>query len=255
VPQNPWIRKLENFAPLSDEDKRYLAEIGSQPKRVEADTDIISEGDRPDNVHLIVEGYACRYKILPDGRRQIMAYLIPGDICDLHVFILHEMDHSIGTLAPTRVVYIPRDKILNILESRPNLTRALWWATLQDEAIVREWLVNTGRRDAYRRVSHILCETYYRLRVVDMADNHAFDLPMTQNELADSVGLTPVHVNRMLQRLREEGLIALKGKALTILDPQGLLDAAEFQPNYLHLGEKSEGKAGPDAGNMSEHGR
>ena len=234
---NSWARKLDHFARLSDDDRRHLNGLIIRQVAVDADTDIISDGAVTNAVHVMIEGYACRYKLLPDGRRQIMAYLLPGDICDLHIFILKRMDHAIGALSPCRIVRVPREEILGMLETRPALARALWWATLQDEAILRGWLINMGRRDAYARIAHILCELYLRLRVVGLTNSRAFDLPVTQTELADTLGLTPVSVNRALQRLRHAGLIVLKGRALTLINLQGLADAAEFDPSYLHLNE------------------
>ncbi len=233
---NLWARKLDHFSRLSNDDRHHLDRLITHQKLIDAGTDIITEGNSADDVHVVVEGYGCRYKILPEGSRQIMAYLIPGDICDLHVFILNKMDHSIGALSSCKVVYLPREAILDILETRPALTRALWWATLQDEAILREWLVNMGRRNAYSRVAHLLCELYLRLKIVGLAGDEAFYLPVTQTELADTLGITPVSVNRALQTLRREGLISSKGRMLTILDPGALMDAAASDPSYLHLG-------------------
>src|SRR5215212_2868280 len=134
-----FIRKLEKFGPLSDTDKRLLNEVTANVREFEAKTDIITEGEAPDDVHLILDGFACRFKLTPEGKRQIMAYLVPGDFCDLHVFILNQMDHSIATLSPCSAVDIPRDRILTMLE-RPAIARALWWATLVEEAVLRQWL-------------------------------------------------------------------------------------------------------------------
>ena len=238
---DPLTRKLENFVPLSGEDRRVLADAVRDSRGVGARTDIIREGERPDNVHLVLEGFACRYKFVPDGRRDIMAYMVPGDLCDVHVFILKKMDHSIGTLSACRVVDIPRDRILEMLE-RPAIARALWWSTLVDEATLREWLVNVGRRPAEQRVAHLLCELLMRLQTVGLANGDSYELPITQSDLADTVGLTLVHVNRVLQRLRATGLISLRKKHLVINDARALKEFSKFNPNYLHLGENAEAK-------------
>ena len=236
---DPLSRKLENFAPLSAEDRRFLAEITRQSRRIRGRTDIIREGERADDVRLVLEGFACRYKILPDGKRHIMAYLVPGDLCDVHVFILRAMDHSIGTLSDCRVVDIPRDRILAMLE-RPAIARALWWSALVDEATLREWLVNIGGRPGEQRLAHLFCELLMRLQTVGLADgNNSYELPITQNELGETMGLTLVHVNRVLQRLRAKGLITLRNKHLVINDAQALMEFGQFNPNYLHLGEKA----------------
>ena len=238
---DPLTRKLENFVPLSGEDRRVLADAVRDSRGVGARTDIIREGERPDDVHLVLEGFACRYKFVSDGSRDIMAYMVPGDLCDLHVFILKKMDHSIGTLSACRVVDIPRDRILEMLE-RPAIARALWWSTLVDEATLRERLVNVGRRPAEQRVAHLLCELLMRLQTVGLANGDSYELPITQSDLADTVGLTLVHVNRVLQRLRATGLISLRKKHLVINDAQALKEFSKFNPNYLHLGEKAEAK-------------
>ena len=204
-------------------------------RRIDAHQDIIREGASPDHVHLILDGWAARYKIVPDGARQITAFLIPGDFCDAHVTILRQMDHGITALTPATVAYIPQAAFEALPLGRPELARALWWATLVDEAVLRSWIVNLGRRDAHEGVAHLLCELEVRLRHVGLVQDDRFDLPLTQETLADALGLTAVHTNRVLQRLRSEGLIVLEAGALTILDPAGLRRAAGFDPNYLHV--------------------
>ena len=237
---NPLALKLKRFARLSDDDCRVLDNLATTNARwVEARTDLISEGDKPSHVYLVMEGFACRYKIRPTGKRHIMAYLLPGDFCDLHVFVLNEMDHSLGTLSPCAVVEIPRSRILELLE-RPAIARALWVAALVDEATLREWLVNIGGRPAEERVAHLLCELLLRLRTVGLADGDSYELPITQKELADTMGLSSVHMNRVLQRLRKEKLITLKGSNLVILDIERLTAFSDFDPNYLHLTQRLE---------------
>lgn len=240
---NRLTRKLENFAELSEKDRRFLDEVTATDREVGPRQDLISEGDRPDHVHLVLEGFACRYKLTADGARQIMAYLVPGDFCDLHVFILTEMDHSIATLSPCRIVDIPRRTVLEMTE-RPAVARALWWAALVDEAVLREWLVNMGRREAPERIAHLLCEVLLRLRAVGLADSDSCELPITQGELADTVGLSTVHVNRSLQALRDAGLITLRGGRLVILDAKRLTEFGGFNPNYLHLSARVPGRVG-----------
>lgn len=230
----PLVAKLETIAPLPAADRVVLARLCDGAQLMAARRNIIREGDRPDHVHLIVEGWAARYKLLPDGARQITAFLIPGDFCDIHVTVLAEMDHSIATLTKARVAAVPRAKIRELVE-RPSLARAFWWATLVDEAVLRAWIVNAGRRDAYEAIGHLMCELYVRLRNVGLTTDHRFDLPLTQEEIADALGLTPVHVNRVLQRMRGEDLITLKAGLLTILDYPRLESAAGFNPNYLHI--------------------
>ena len=235
---NRLTRKLEAFGPLPDADRRLLDEVSRDARAVGAKVDLIREGDTPRDVHLILEGFACRYKVLPDGTRQIMAYFVPGDFCDPYVFILKAMDHTIATLSPCKVVKVPRPRILEMMD-RPAIARALWWSTLVDEATLREWLVDIGARTAEQRIGHLLCELLLRLQAVGLASEDGYELPITQAELADTVSLTSVYVNRVLQRLRRDGLIALKGKTLVILDVERLKAFSGFHPNYLHLSDQS----------------
>ncbi|GEO19324.1 Crp/Fnr family transcriptional regulator [Microvirga aerophila] len=235
---NRLTRKLEAFGPLPDADKRLLDEIIRDARSVKPRTDLIREGETPNDVNLILEGFACRYKMTPNGTRQIVAYLVPGDFCDLHVFILKAMDHTIATLSQCQVVKIPRPRILALME-RPAIARAFWWAALVDEATLREWLINVGVRTAEQRVAHLLCELLLRLETVGLTNGDTYELPITQAELADTVGLTAVHVNRVLQRLRGDGLITLKGKNLVILDVARLKALSGFNPNYLHLSDQN----------------
>ena len=236
---SPLVAKLETLAALPQADREALASLCTDARDMEPRRNIIREGDRPDFVHLMVEGWAARYKLLPDGGRQITAFLIPGDFCDLHITILQEMDHSIATLTRARVAYIPRSQ-MDELTGRPGLAKAFWWSTLVDEAVLRGWVVNVGRRDAQEAVGHLICELYVRMKNVGLATGHSFELPLTQEELADALGLTPVHVNRVLQRMRSDDLITLKRGALVILDPGRLADSSGFNPNYLHIRREAE---------------
>jgi CRP-like cAMP-binding protein len=231
---NPLITKLEQFTKLSDEEKRSVEDAIRDVQQFEARQDIIAEGERPEDVHLLLEGWASRYKVLPDGGRSIMAYLIPGDVCDIHITLLNEMDHSIGTLSPAKVAFIPRQKMDTLMRREGNLARALMWSTLVDEAILREWLVNLGHRPADKRIAHLICEMMLRSNAVGLTDDDSFDLPLTQEELADTMGITPVHMNRTLQALRSRNLITTQGKQVLINDVERLMEFADFNPNYLH---------------------
>ena len=205
--KNVLTRKLEVLWPLDQDDEALLAGVVENAYTLKAHQDFIREGDIPSDVHLIVSGIACRYKLLRNGGRQIMAYLLPGDFCDLHVFILDRMDHTIGTLTDCTVVSIPRETILR-LTGRPAIARALWWATLVDESTLREALVNMGRRRAEERVAHFFCEMFTRLEAVGLVTNNRFELPITQSEFGDTLGLSTVHINRTLQQLRHKKLVS-----------------------------------------------
>ncbi|MDR7035830.1 MULTISPECIES: Crp/Fnr family transcriptional regulator [Methylobacterium] len=232
---NLFIKKLELRAQLSDRDRRALEQATAKVVQVDAHRDLISQGDAPEHAFIVLDGFACRYKLLPDGGRSIVAYLIPGDGCDLHASILNQMVHSIGTLTPCRVAAIPYRTIKALAAYHPNIYQALWWSVLVDEAILQEWLVGVGRRSADKQVAHFLCEMMVRLEVVGIIQGNSYNLPITQSELADTAGISHVHVNRVLQNLRHAGLIDQKWRKLHIPDIRALKDFAGFAPDYLHL--------------------
>ncbi len=230
------IRKLEQFTKLSVDDKGILRMLASHNVRqIGPREDIIHEGDKPRHVNLIMEGFACRYKTLEDGRRQIVAFLLPGDICDARMFILKQMDHSIAALSPVKLAEIPGEMFVELTDRSPRIVRAMWWNSLVEEAIAREWTRNVGQRSAFERMGNLLCEFFIRMRAVGLADGTRCELPMTQTEMADALGLSTVHTNRTLQELRSANLITLKGKMLAIPDLDALQDATLFNPNYLHF--------------------
>jgi len=245
--RNPWAMKMEQYTRFSDADRTQLDELISLKQvKFEAREDIVREGERTDHCHLIVAGLACRYKVLSDGNRQIMAFLVPGDLCDAEVFILKEMDHTIGTLTPTTVALIPGLVIEDLLAQPVGLGKALWWGTLTDLGVLRERIVDHGRRDAYVRIAHLIYELLVRYRIVGLANDDSFDFPMTQTDLADATGLSPVHVNRVLQRMREEQLILLRNKRLTVVAPDRLKEIAGFSANYMHLNRAHDTHEGLD---------
>jgi CRP-like cAMP-binding protein len=232
---NPLLRKLTNFTALSTEERKAVDDCCHDVREIGAREDVIAQGDRTGGVKLLLEGFACRYKTLEDGRRQIVAYFVPGDLCDLRVFILKRMDHSIGAIAASRVATIAPDDVLRLMHTYPALTRALWWSTLVEEAIAREWIVNVGQRNASERMAHLFCELLYRFRAVGLNDGLSCTLPLTQVELAETLGLSSVHVNRTLQGLRRQNLITLNGGTLTIQDLPALEEMSFFNAEYLHL--------------------
>jgi CRP-like cAMP-binding protein len=237
---NPLLRKLANFTKLSEEESTAVIECTSDVHDFAAREDVISQGDRTGGVKLLLEGFACRYKVLEDGRRQIVAYFVPGDLCDLRVFILKRMDHSIGAVVASKVATISPENVLKLTSTYPTLTRALWWSTLVEEAIAREWIVNVGQRNALERMAHLFCELLYRFRAVGLNQGMSCTLPLTQVELAETLGLSSVHVNRTLQELRRQKLITLEGGTLTIQDFEALKEVSFFNADYLHLDYNNE---------------
>jgi len=230
------IRKLQLFVRLSPDDRAMLTRAASERvRRFAPRVDITREGDRPRDVHLIVAGWACRYKQLEDGRRQIVSFFLPGDMCDLNVFILREMDHSIATITPVTIADLSRDFFEAISAGYPRIATALWWETLVNAAIQREWTMNLGQRTASERMAHLFCEIFFRLRLTGLTDGLSCDFPLTQADLADATGLSKVHVNRTLQELRAADLVILRDKTLTIPNLERLMDAGLFNANYLHM--------------------
>ncbi len=237
---NPLTRKLSHFAPLSASDREVLDTLTVQEENFPADVDIIAEGMAPRSVFLILEGMAIRYRNLANGGRQIMTFLIPGDFCDIHVFLAKAMDHSIGTITPVRIAAISRERIMDVFTLRPRISAALWWSSMQEEAMLRERIVSLGRRDARGRIAYMLCELLWRHAAVGLTSDGTFLLPLTQIELGDTLGLTPVHVNRILKEFRAQRLISVDRKVIRLLDVQRLQDIADFTKDYLRLEGVSE---------------
>jgi CRP-like cAMP-binding protein len=229
------ICKLESIYALANEERQALENLPMQVTALKANQDIVREGDSPSRSCLILSGFACTYKITGEGKRQIVSFNLPGDIPDLQSLHLKVLDNSTGTISPCRAGFIPHEALRDLCARHPRIAAALWRGTLVDAAIFREWVTNVGRRAAYNRMAHVLCELLVRLRVVGLAQDHACDLPITQGEFADALGITPVHVNRVLKELRADGLIEMRGERLNIPDWKKLKQAGDFDPTYLHL--------------------
>ena len=231
---NPLTLKLDQGFTLSGAERATLDRLVANSRVVDGGKDLISQGENPTCVRLVMEGLACRYKSLPDGRRQIMALLLPGDFCDLQISLLTEMDHSIGTLTPCRIVEMSSEAVDRAAAAHPGIEQAFSWATLVDEAILREWLVSMGQRSADRQMAHLFCELLLRLQIVGLASDNAFAFPLTQEELGDILGLSGVHVNRTLKELRDRGLVTLKSGRLTLPRLKEIKEFSSFNPTYLH---------------------
>ncbi|TIS63902.1 MAG: Crp/Fnr family transcriptional regulator [Mesorhizobium sp.] len=234
-PSDVLIRKLRRVADISDDDAAALEGLTIQEKDVPANREIVLEGDRPTNSFVVLDGVASSYKHTGAGKRQITSFFVAGDLPDLHGIHLAVMDCSFSSMTPVRLGLIRHSALRSICEQRPRVATAFWRSTLIDAAIYREWVTNVGRRDAYARTAHMLCELIVRLRFAGRIKDHVADLPITQAALGDAVGLSAVHVNRTLQALRGDGLIATPGTKLRALDWPGLVQAGEFDPTYLHL--------------------
>ncbi|MFL5131341.1 MAG: Crp/Fnr family transcriptional regulator [Microvirga sp.] len=232
---NPLIRKLESVFTLTDDERQALEDLPMQVAVIKDRQDIVREGDRPSRSCLILSGFACVYKMTAHGKRQIVSFSIAGDIPDLQSLHLEVLDTSVSTISQCRVGFIQHEVLRDICERYPRLAAAFWRETLIDAAIFREWVMNVGQREGASRLAHVLCELLVRLRAVGLVEDYVCDLPITQTEFADALGFSNVHVNRVFQQLRAEGLIETQGTRLTIPDWDRLKQVGEFDPTYLHL--------------------
>jgi len=227
--------KLESITDLSATESEALHALPMRVDDIAADQDIVREGDRPSECCLLLEGFACRFKFTEAGKRQIFAFHTPGDIPDLQSLHLKRMDHTLGTVTPCKVAFIPHHALRALMREHSQLGDALWRDTLVDAAIFREWMVGIGRRSAKASVAHLLCELFTRLKAIGMAQDGAVPLPLTQAEVGDALGLSTVHVNRTLQELRAQDLFTWENRVLKVLDWQRLAKEGEFDAAYLHL--------------------
>ena len=234
------VRKVESIAlfTLSAAETAALHAVPIHVATFDAYQDIVRERDRPSQCFALLEGIIAVYKSTRSGKRQVMAYHVPGDVPDLQSLHLKVLDNSISTVSPCRIGFIQHEAMRALFRAHPRLGDAFWRMTLIDAGRYREWMLNIGRRDAYARMAHLFCELITRLDVVGLAPDRTCPLPMTQPELADALGITPVHVNRTLRDLKAAELVSLRGRRLTVHDWDGLKAAAEFDPTYLHLGSR-----------------
>jgi CRP-like cAMP-binding protein len=233
---NPFVRKLEQHVRLAPEDRAVLDGLARQHIRhVAPRQDIEGQHGDAQHTHLILDGWACRYKQFPDGRRAIVALLLPGDMCDPFVFRRARMDHAIGALTPVTVARITPEQMSDAIRGRPVIEECLWRETLSTVAIHREWIASVGRRSAIERLAHLFCELHLRLARVGLADGTTLPMPVTQPDLADALGQTSVHINRTLKELRTSGLVTLRSRRLAIRDLGALMERGLFDPAYLQL--------------------
>ena len=220
---------------LSEAEKDALEASVERVETLPARTIVTSRGQRVRYSTLLLDGTMCRYMDARDGFRQLVALQVAGDFIDLHGFPLEVLDHDVGTLTESRIAVFPHARIEALMERMPHLARWLWRSTLLDAALHREWIFRLGRLDAVGRVAHLLTEIYFRLAAVGRAGDMSFPLALTQQDLGEACGLTSVHVNRTLRRLREEGLADFSRGKVTIMDLPRLSRVAEFDPDYLYL--------------------
>jgi CRP-like cAMP-binding protein len=231
----PLLLKLRARDIVNQEEEEVLRASVAEIREHPPGRPIVRLGTSLSASTLLIDGIVCRYKDLADGQRQIMDLHVAGDFVDLHGFLLKRIDHNVGPLTAVRVASIPHDALRGITETHPHLGRMLWFSTLLDAAIHREKILSVGRRSAVARIAHIFCELFVRLRLVGLADEGGYRLPITQADIADATGLTSVHVNRMLKKLRDDKMLTFRGGQVTMANWEGLQRVAEFDPTYLHL--------------------
>lgn len=243
--QKALIRRLDLVAKLDNDDRESLSRLPIAIKEVGAGIDIVSEGQRVKQCCILIDGFTHRYRHTFDGKRQIIAFHVPGDIPDLHSLHINVMDHSFAATTRSKIGFVSHEAVWSLCLARPNVAAALWLETLIDGAIFREWIVGLGRLSGKSRTAHLLCELAMRLRSVGLAPDHVYCLPLTQHELADALGLTVVTVNRVLQEFKLEGLLDRDRSRMAIKNWPALARIGEFDPDYLHFRVDVDMKATP----------
>lgn len=234
----PMVRKLSYRSQFEPEDEQAILNLPHIKKQLVCHDYIVREGDQTTHSCLLLSGFAIRHKIVANGARQIVAVHMKGDMVDLQNSFLGIADHGVQVLTDSEVAFIPREEITRIAVERPNVGMAMWFDTLVDGSIFREWIANVGRRDAITRLAHLLCELSLRLKVAGLGEETGYEMPLTQEQIADCTGLTPVHVNRTLRRLDHLGLIDRQNsRSIGIDDWKKLAAVGDFDSNYLHLRE------------------
>lgn len=232
---NPLTARLRLLTSLDEDALTLLEQACTATRTFAAGTDIAPEGDHPEHLRIVLAGWAARYKLLSDGRRQLPALLVPGDLCDADGLMLRRVHSGVCALTECTVATVPHAQVRDLMERSPAIRDAFWWLLCVENAVSAEWSVGLGRRSAEERVAHLLCELLIRLWTVGLSRDNSYDLPLTQVALADALGLSTVHVNRVLMDLRARGLLTLEHRRLTIHDQAALKRLAGFDARYLHV--------------------
>lgn len=229
------LLKLRERYSLTEQEVELLTSSMTETAEFGSGGTIAPQYEKINFCSLLIDGFACRSKVTVDGDRQIMEISIPGDFVDLHSYPLEQLDHSVTAISDCRIVKLPHQRLSEVIDKSTRLARILWFSTMVDASIHREWLVNIGQRRAAQRAAHLLCEMLYRLRVVEMTDDDSYEFPLTQNDLASSLALTSVHVSRVLKELRGKDLVSFRNKRVIIPDQEKLERFAGFDPQFLYL--------------------
>jgi CRP-like cAMP-binding protein len=238
-PLAPMVRKLSLWTELGEADCEAIVNLPYQHRSLEAGQYLVWDGDKPQHTCLLLSGFAFRHKSAGNGGRQIMSIHMKGDLIDLQNSLLGVADHNVQMLTTGEVALMPVQAVRDLAFQRPSIGMAMWYETLVEGSIFREWVLNIGRRDARTRIAHLLCEFALRLEVAELGQATSYELPITQEQLADAVALTSVHVNRTLKKLEHDGLITRTKRIITIVDWKDLVKVADFQPRYLHLNRQN----------------
>jgi CRP-like cAMP-binding protein len=236
----PMVSKLQQWRPLDSKDKEALFALPYRVIELRPHEYIVREGDRPHGSCLMLSGFSFRHKVAGNGGRQIFSIHMKGDLADLQNSLLGTADHNLQALTHVEAAMVPVEAIQDVAFGRPAVGRAMWYETLVDASIFREWTLNVGRRDARARTAHLLCEFALRLEKAGLGERYNYELPMTQEQLADALSLTSVHTNRTLMDLGREGFISRKQRSVKIDDWPGLAKIGDFDPAYLHLDGEQE---------------
>jgi CRP-like cAMP-binding protein len=229
------VRKLTSHSALDPDDCEAILALPHTMRTLDPGSYMIREGDLPKHCCVLVSGFAFRHKTTGDGQRQILSIHMAGEFIDLHNIYLETSDHNIQALSRAEIAFVPRGAVSDLAAARPGVARALWTDTLIDAAIFREWVVNVGRRTSISRIAHLLCEVALRMEAADLSKDGKYQLPLTQEQIADATGLTPVHVNRVLKELGRLGLILRDKRSVSIPDWDQLRHIGDFNARYLHL--------------------
>tara|TARA_R110002033_G_scaffold48042_2_gene93820 strand:+ start:37047 stop:37790 length:744 start_codon:yes stop_codon:yes gene_type:complete len=219
---------------LSESEKQVLEDAVGRCVILPAREVLIRKGELAERSTYLVEGYMLRYIDGIDGDRQIVCVHVPGDFVDLHGFAMKRLDHDVCALGEAKIAYVPHKTLSDIMRNEPHLARILWFSTLLDAAMHREWIFRLGRLSAKERLAHFICELHTRMAFVGLVENNILRVPLTQQDLADICGISPIHINRVAAELREAEIATLARPMLHIHDLQALKDMCQFDGSYLY---------------------
>ncbi|WP_445221584.1 Crp/Fnr family transcriptional regulator [Bradyrhizobium sp. Pa8] len=228
------VRRLRTSSGISDDDVKEIEMLPIAVRQYPAETPVVRDGERATDCCLIADGFCARSKTIPSGKRQILSIHIPGEIPDLMSLFLHVMDHDLSTLTPCTLGFIRHETLRKLHQRSPSVAELFWRDTLIDSAMFREWIVNVGQRPAPARLAHVMIELRERLRVIERLDGNSFEMPLTQEQIGEALGITAVHANRVIKQLRQEGIVELHRGRVTVLDERKFLELADFDGRYLH---------------------